>query len=152
MGLLPDTWNYGLHMRWECWELFPRHRLQRKPLFSDPGMHHGTCVTHVPWCMSGSLTHGGGENVPGIPGACATSNFTYLVRGPYCWFCTRLPCRNCWYADELEIRSKYINDRPQLAIQKYKSGVSQVITFTDAGSRFIWMSWQGHGHFQTLYV
>ena len=22
----------------------------------DPGMHHGTCVTHVPWCMSGSLT------------------------------------------------------------------------------------------------
>ena len=33
--------------------------------------------------MSGSLTHGGGENVPGIPGACATHNFTYLVRGPY---------------------------------------------------------------------
>ena len=23
---------------------------------SDPDMHHGTCVTHVPWCMSGSLT------------------------------------------------------------------------------------------------
>ena len=21
---------------------------------SDPDMHHGTCVTHVPWCMSGS--------------------------------------------------------------------------------------------------
>ena len=21
-------------------------------------MHHGTCVTHVPWCMSGSLTWG----------------------------------------------------------------------------------------------
>ena len=41
------------------------------PLFSDPCMHYGTCVTHVPWCMSGSLTCGGGENVPGIPGACA---------------------------------------------------------------------------------
>ena len=27
--------------------VFPRHRLQRKPLVSDPGMHHGTCVTHV---------------------------------------------------------------------------------------------------------
>ena len=26
------------------------------PRFSDPDMHHGTCVTHVPWCMSGSLT------------------------------------------------------------------------------------------------
>ena len=58
---------------------FSRHRLQRKPLVSDPGMHHGTCVTHVPWCMSGSLTRGGGENVPG---ACATLNFTYLARGP----------------------------------------------------------------------
>ena len=34
---------------------------------------------HVPWCMSGSLTCGGGENVPG---ACATRNFTYLSRGP----------------------------------------------------------------------
>ena len=25
---------------------------------SDPAMHHGTCVTHVPWCMPGSLTSG----------------------------------------------------------------------------------------------
>ena len=51
--------------------VFPRRRFKRKPLVSDPGMHHGTCVTHVPWCMSGSLTCGDGENVPGIPGACA---------------------------------------------------------------------------------
>ena len=55
---------------------------------NDPDMHHGTCVTPVLWCMSGSLTAvsfevGGGENVPGIPGACATQNFTYLARGPY---------------------------------------------------------------------
>ena len=34
-------------------------------------MHHGTCVTHVPWCMSGSHACSDGENVPGIPGACA---------------------------------------------------------------------------------
>ena len=52
-------------------KVFPRRRIQRKLLVSDPGMHHGTCVTHVPWCMSGSLTRSGGENVPGIPGACA---------------------------------------------------------------------------------
>ena len=51
--------------------VFPRRRFKRKPLVSDPSMHHGTCVTHVPWCMSGSLTCGDGENVPGIPGACA---------------------------------------------------------------------------------
>ena len=49
----------------------PRRRIQRKTRVSDPGMHHDTCVTHVPWCMSGLLTRGGGENVPGIPGACA---------------------------------------------------------------------------------
>ena len=60
---------------------FPRHRLQRKLLVSDTSMHHGTCVTHVPWCMSGSLTRGGGENVHGIPGACTTRHFAYLVRG-----------------------------------------------------------------------
>ena len=47
-------------MRRKCRERFPRHILQRKPFVSDPGMHHGTCVTHVPWCMSGLLTHGGG--------------------------------------------------------------------------------------------
>ena len=35
-----------------------------------------------------SFEVGGGENVPDIPGACATRNFTYLVRGPWngwCW-------------------------------------------------------------------
>ena len=43
---------------------FPRHRLRRKPLVIDPGMHQGTCVMHVPWYISGSLTRGGGEIVP----------------------------------------------------------------------------------------
>ena len=59
------------------------------PQVSDPDMHHGTCVTHVPWCMPGSLTSSflwnrrRGKTFPGIPGACATCNFTYLVRGPW---------------------------------------------------------------------
>ena len=83
MGLLPDTWNCGLCMRLECRERFPRYRLQRKPPVSNPGMHHGTCVAHVPRCKSGSPTCGGGENVPGIPVACATRNFTYLARDPW---------------------------------------------------------------------
>ena len=82
MGLLPDTQNWGLRMRREFRERFSCHRLQKKTLVSDIGMHHGTCITHVPWCMSGSLTRGGGENVPGIPGACANRNCVYLVRGP----------------------------------------------------------------------
>ena len=53
---------------------FPRGRLQRKPLVSNPDMHHDTCVTHVPWCMSGSISRGGGENVPGITSACAPAS------------------------------------------------------------------------------
>ena len=73
-------------------ERFSRRRLKRKPLVSDPGMHHGACVRHVPWCMSGLLTHSGGENVPGVPGACATRNFTYLVRGPWHWWIRKSYC------------------------------------------------------------
>ena len=61
----------GCACAWNAGNVFPRRRFQRETLVSDPGMHHGTCVTHVPWCMSGSLTCGDGENVPGIPGACA---------------------------------------------------------------------------------
>ena len=85
MGLLLLTRyvKQRLRMRWEYRERFPCLRFQRKPLVSDPDLHHGTCVTHVPWRMSGSLTRGGGENVPGIPGACTTRNFTYLTRGPW---------------------------------------------------------------------
>ena len=59
------------------------------PRVSDPDVHHGMCVTHMPWCMPGSLTRGflwsrwRGTNFPGIPGACTTRNFTYLVRGSW---------------------------------------------------------------------
>ena len=28
------------------------------PRVSDPDMHHGTCVMHVPWCQLGSLISG----------------------------------------------------------------------------------------------
>ena len=34
------------------WNVFPAMRV------SNPGMHHGTCVMYVPWCMPGSLTSG----------------------------------------------------------------------------------------------
>ena len=72
---------------------FPCHQLQRKPLVSDSGMHHVTCVMHASWCMSESLTSGGRENIPGIPGAWETHNFTYLVRGPW------LMCVRSWIPD-----------------------------------------------------
>ena len=58
-----------------------------QPPISDPDMHHDTWVTYVPWYKPGLLTNGflwrwQRENVPCIPGACATRNFTCLVRGP----------------------------------------------------------------------
>ena len=50
----------------------PRHR----------GLTIPTCITAHTW-LAVSFEVGGGENVPGIPGACATRNFMYLVRGPW---------------------------------------------------------------------
>ena len=47
--------------------VLPRHREQWKPLVSVSRMHHGTCDTHVPLCMSRSLTCGGSENVLVFP-------------------------------------------------------------------------------------
>ena len=49
IGLLPDMQNCGLRMHRVCRErFFFRHRLQKKPLVSDSGIHHGTYVMHVP--------------------------------------------------------------------------------------------------------
>ena len=89
----------------------PRHPLEMNPTVSDPGMHYGTCVTHVPWCMSGSLTRGGGGSVPGIPGACTTRNFTHLVRGPWkgvTWVTPEnsqvgFTARTCEYAQNVQL-------------------------------------------------
>ena len=55
---------------------------------SDPDMHHGTCVTHVPWCMAGSLTSGfpwsqwRGKRSRHSRRRC-NPQFYYLVRGPW---------------------------------------------------------------------
>ena len=89
MGLLPDTQNCGLYMRWECRKPSPRHRLQRLHPVSDPVIHHGPCMAHVLWCTLESLFRGGGENVPSISGACATLTFAHLVRGQSLRICFR---------------------------------------------------------------
>ena len=68
MGLLPDTYNCGLRMRLECRERFLRHcRLV------IPRCIMARASTHVPWCMSGSLTSGFlwrsvmGKTLPAFP-------------------------------------------------------------------------------------
>ena len=56
---------------------------------SGPDMHHGTCVTHVPWCMSGSLTSFFslqsvvGNTFLALPAHAQPAIFSYLVRGPW---------------------------------------------------------------------
>ena len=65
--------------------VFPTHRLERKPLVSDPDMHHGTCrdaraVMHVGIAC---LRWRGKRSRHSR--RMRTSNFTYLVRGPLEW-------------------------------------------------------------------
>ena len=79
MGLLSDMKNCGLPMRREYRERFPH----------PSGLAIPTCITARACrtcrdaCRNRKLAVSfeiyGGENVPG---ACATCNFTYLVRGP----------------------------------------------------------------------
>ena len=51
--------------------------------FSDPDIHHGTCVTHVSWCLLGSLTGGFlWSRYRGKRSLKALSSFSLLVMRP----------------------------------------------------------------------
>ena len=54
------------------------------PEASDPYMHHGTCVTHVPWCMPGSLTSGSF----GVDGK---GKHSWRMRNPQCYVSGKRP-------------------------------------------------------------
>ena len=82
MGLLPDTQICGCACAGNAGNVFPvtagkrsRHA-SRHVRHARAVMHAGIANQRFP------LKSAAGENVPGIPGACATCNFTYLVRGP----------------------------------------------------------------------
>ena len=82
MGLLPDTQNCGCACAGNAGNVFPvtagkrsRHA-SRHVRHARAVMHAGIANYRFP------LKLAAGENVPVIPGACATCNFTYLVRGP----------------------------------------------------------------------
>ena len=90
----PDSWisQHGPLTRYvklwvahapECRKRFPHHCELAIATFVTAGISASGV-----WRMLGSLIIGffkvgGGENVPGNPGACATRNFTYLARGPW---------------------------------------------------------------------
>ena len=82
MGLLPDKQYCGCACAGNAGNAFPvtagkrsRHA-SRHVRHARAVMHAGIANLRFP------LKSAAGENVPGIPGACATCNFTYLVRGP----------------------------------------------------------------------
>ena len=95
MGLLPNTSNCGYAYAGNAGNVFPatagkqsRHA-SRHVRDARAVMHAGMANSRFP------LNSTVGENVPGIPGACATRDFTYLVRGPWHvmpW--KRFPCYN----------------------------------------------------------
>ena len=67
----------------------------RKRFPHHPGLAILTCITARAWrdrYLAVSFEVDGRENVPGIPGAFATRNFTYLVRGP-----CRQTSRHMWH-------------------------------------------------------
>ena len=69
-------------MRREC-----RERLPPPPRVSDHDMHLGTCVTHLPWCMPGSLTSGflwgrWWRKRSWHPWRMRNTQFKYLARSP----------------------------------------------------------------------
>ena len=68
-------------MRREYRESFLATSLKRNHWLAIPA-----CIPARASCMSGSLNRGNGENVPGIPGACATHKFKYLAKTPL-WGC-----------------------------------------------------------------
>ena len=82
MGLLPDTQICGCACAGNAGNVFPVTAGKRSR-HASRHVRHARAVMHVgianQWFP---LKSAAGENVPGIPGACATCNFTYLVRGP----------------------------------------------------------------------
>ena len=69
------------------------------PRVSDPDMHYGTCVTHVPWCMLGSLTSGflwnwrWGKTFPALP-AHAQPAILRIWKEAH-WGRKQVPSRSC---------------------------------------------------------
>ena len=92
---LSQPWSVFPHTSHQPWASYQIRKTGRCACAGNawnvfPDMHHGTCVTRVPWCMPISLTSDflwsrwrGKRSLH--PSVCTTHNFTYLVRGP--WMC-----------------------------------------------------------------
>ena len=100
-------------------------RFSQLPQVSDPDMHHGTCVTHVPWCMSGSLTSGflwnrrRGKTFPAFPAHAQPAIFYVSGKRPMIWSAElsewTCVCRTVWFVELVycacvsNVRNPYVN-------------------------------------------
>ena len=83
MGHMPDKQNCVLCMRRECRERFPRLGWLAIPICITAHASRTWRDACQDSYLAVSFEVSGGENVPGIPGACSTRIFAYLVRGPW---------------------------------------------------------------------
>ena len=95
---------------------------------SDPDMHHGTCVTYVPWCMPGSLTSGflwslGRGKRSRHSRRMRNPQLTYLVRSPFGGRFTGNKCMNIFSVMRVSIP---------------KAGVKSFIKRKDAKKKLQW--------------
>ena len=107
-GPLTRYINYGLCMRWECWERLPCHSglaIPKRIRARAWRTCRDACRDRY---LAVSLEVGGGENVPGIPGACATQDFAYLVRGPWLTPCWILLHRNKYNGENFEAELNFL--------------------------------------------
>ena len=84
MSLLPNTSNCGCACAGNARNGFPA-TTGKQSRYASRHVRDARAVMHAGIANSRfPFNSAAGENVPGIPGACATRNFTYLVRGPWC--------------------------------------------------------------------
>ena len=69
------------------------------PRISDPDMHHGTCATHVLWCMSGSLTSGFILS----PWREKRSRHSWRMRNPQFYVSGKRPIQRVSYAESVSM-------------------------------------------------
>ena len=82
MGLLPDTQNCGCACAGNAGHV-SHVTTGKRSLHASRHVRDARAVMHAGIAnYRFPLKSAAGENVSGIPGACATCNFTYLVRGP----------------------------------------------------------------------
>ena len=66
--------------------VFSTFDFNKKPQVSAPGIYHDTYVKNVPWCISGSLSRGGGETFLAFP-AHAQPAILHIWQEAHCSIC-----------------------------------------------------------------